>query len=96
MSRMYNPPHPGAVLKDGVFADTDITVSAAAQQLGVSRVGLSRILNGKSGISAGMALRLAEWLGTSPEVWVNMQTAYDLWQAGHRLRPKIKPLKRAA
>ena len=96
MSRMHNPPHPGAVLKDGVFADAGVTVTEAANALGVTRVTLSRVLNGKAAISADMALRLAQWLGTGPEVWVNMQAAYDLWQARRKPRPKIKRLKRAA
>lgn len=96
MGKMYNPPHPGAVLKDGVFADTGVTVTEAAKALGVTRVALSRVLNGKAAISADMALRLAQWLNTGPEVWINMQAAYDLWQAKRKPRPKIKPLHRTA
>ena len=60
MSRMHDPAHPGEVLKE--WFPEDMTVTAAAQQLGVSRVMLSKILNGKAGISADMALRLAAWL----------------------------------
>jgi len=96
MSKMHNPPHPGEVLKDGVFADTGMTVTDAAKALGVTRAALSRVLNGKAAISADMALRLAQWLNTGPEVWINMQAAYDLWQAKQKPRPKIKPLNRAA
>lgn len=92
MTRMFNPPHPGEVLKDGVFADRGITITEAAKALGVTRVALSRIVNGKAGISAEMALRLGQWLGTGPEVWLNMQSAYDLWQAEQRPRPKIERL----
>ena len=96
MGKMHNPPHPGEVLKDGVFADTDVTVTEAAKALGVTRAALSRVLNGKAAVSADMALRLAQWLNTGPEVWLNMQAAYDLWQARQKPRPKIKPLHRAA
>jgi addiction module HigA family antidote len=92
---MYNPAHPGAVLKDGVLSD-GVTVTALAKRLGVSRVMLSNIVNGHAAISADMALRLAAALGTSPEVWLRMQEAHDLWQAQKRRRPKIEPLKQAA
>lgn len=99
MTRMYNPPHPGEVLRDGVFADTGITVTEFAGRLGISRVMLSRVLNGKAGISADMAVRLATALGTSAESWLHMQANYDLWQAEKSLKrevAKIKPLKLAA
>jgi addiction module HigA family antidote len=74
-----------------------MSVTQAAADLHVSRVSLSKILNGNAGISADMALRLSHWLGTSPDLWVGMQSQYDLWQAGKRKQPKILPLlKRAA
>jgi len=96
MSKMHNPPHPGEVLKDGVFADSGMSVTDAAKALGITRAALSRVLNGKAAISADMALRLAQWLGTGPEIWVNMQATYDLWQAKQKPRPKIKRLRHAA
>ena len=96
MHRMHNPPHPGEALKDGVFADTGITVTEFAKHIGVTRVALSRVLNGKAGISADMALRLAAALGGSAESWLRMQAVYDLWQAEQKTRRKIKPLRRAA
>ena len=65
MTRMYNPPHPGEVLRDGVFTGTGITVTAFAKRIGVTRVTLSNVLNGKNGISADMAVRLAAALGGS-------------------------------
>ena len=77
MTRMHNPPHPGEVLKDGVFADNLVSVTDAATALGVTRVSLSRVLNGKAGVSAEMAVRLGKWLGTGPEVWINMQAQYS-------------------
>lgn len=93
MSRMHNPPHPGELLREWLG---DMTVTEAAQALHVSRVTLSKILNGKGGISADMALRLSQWLGTSPDFWLGLQTQYDLWQAGQAKRPRIKPLERMA
>jgi addiction module HigA family antidote len=99
MTRMYNPPHPGEVLRDGVFTDNGITVTAFAERLGVTRVMLSRVLNGRAGISADMAVRLATALGTSAESWLHMQANYDLWQAEKSLKreiAKIRPLKMAA
>ena len=70
-----------------------------AQRIGVTRVALSRVLNGKAGISAGMAVRITAALGGSPESWLHMQANYDLWQAEKSLKravAKIAPLKVAA
>ena len=94
MSRMHNPAHPGEVLRE--WLPEGMTVTNAAKALQVSRVTLSKVLNGKAGVTAGMALRLAAWLGTSPDVWLGMQTQFDLWQAGKQPKPKIKPLERLA
>ena len=99
MTRMYNPPHPGEVLRDGVFTETGITVTDFAKRIGVTRVALSRVLNCKAGISADMAVRLAKALGGRAESWLHMQANYDLWQAEKALRrqvAKIMPLKQAA
>lgn len=93
MSAMYNPPHPGEIIKEDVLEAAGISVTEAARQLGVSRVTLSRLLNGKTGISVDMALRLSQWLGTTPELWLRMQDSRDLWLAGKRKRPQIQPLK---
>lgn len=84
--RMYNPPHPGSVLRDYLGS---ISVTEAAKHLGVSRVALSRVLNGAAGISADMALRLSEALGTSPELWTGMQAQYDLWQASRQRHRRV-------
>ncbi len=94
MSRMHNPAHPGQVLRDGW--PEGVTVTEAANQLGITRVALSRILNGHVGVRADMALRLQDWLGISAEMWLRMQAAYDLWQAEHKPRPRIHKLKMAA
>ncbi len=94
MSRMHNPAHPGEVLR-GWIPD-DMTVTAAAKELQIPRVTLFKVLNGKRGITAVMALRLSAWLGTTPDVWLGMQTQWDLWQAEQQPSPKIRPLERIA
>lgn len=95
-TRMYNPPHPGEVLRDTVIGEGRISVTDFAQKLGVSRVALSRVVNGRAAVSADMALRLAAALGGSAESWLQMQAAYDLWRAAKGRRPKVQPLKLAA
>ncbi|MCE2989850.1 MAG: HigA family addiction module antitoxin [Burkholderiales bacterium] len=94
--RMHNPPHPGEVLRDGVFADSQVTVTEFASRIGVTRVALSRVLNGKAGVSADMALRLAAALGGSAQSWLHLQANFDLWNAEKSLKKvvsKIKPLE---
>jgi addiction module HigA family antidote len=90
---MYNPPHPGKVLRDALG---EIDVTTAAKHLQVSRATLSRILNGKAGISAEMSLRLSAALGTHAEIWYELQTNYDMWQAAQKPRPRIEPFHQAA
>jgi antitoxin HigA-1 len=92
--KMHNPPHPGEVLQDTVLAE--MTVTDFAKRLGVSRVALSRVVNGRAAVSAELAIRLAAALGGSAESWLNMQMAYDLWQAQKKRRPKIQRLRSAA
>jgi addiction module HigA family antidote len=95
-TRMHNPPHPGEILGDTVLSDERISVSEFARKLGVSRVALSRVVNGKAAVSADMALRLAAALGGSAESWLQMQASYDLWHAAKKQRHKVLPLKLAA
>lgn len=95
MSRMFNPPHPGEVLKDGVMVE-GVTVTGLAKQLGVTRVALSRVLNAHAGISADMAIKLARVLGGSAESWLYMQANYDLWQAQCRAAEHNKHARIAA
>ena len=96
VSSMYNPPHPGEVFWKLHLKGSGISISEAALRLGISRQALSPILNGRAGISASMALRLSEALGTSAEMWAGMQSAYDLWNARQKKRPKVKALTKAA
>lgn len=93
MNRMYNPPHPGEVLRDGVFTGANITVSSFAKRLGVTRVALSNVINGKAGISANMAVRLAAALGGSAESWLHMQANYDLWHAQKALKREVAKIE---
>jgi len=94
MTRMHNPPHPGFVLADTVLrADRGLTVTEFAERLGVSRVALSRVVNGRAAVSAELAIRLGQALGTSAEVWMRMQVARDLWNAAQKKRPKIKRIE---
>lgn len=93
MTRMHNPPHPGEILADTVLRDDGgLSITEFAKRLGVSRVALSRVINGRAAVSAELAIRLAAALGGSAESWLNMQVAYDLWHAEKRRRPKIMRL----
>jgi addiction module HigA family antidote len=83
---IFNPAHPGEVLKDYLGG---MTIKEAAARLLVTRATLSRILNGHAGITAGMSLRLSAALGTSPDLWLKMQRQYDLWHARKRT-PKAR------
>ena len=95
MTRIHNPAHPGEILADTVLSSEGggLTVTEFAKRLGISRVALSRVVNGSAAVSAELATRLAAFLGTSAESWLNMQAAYDLWQARKNPRPKIKRFK---
>lgn len=96
MSKMHNPPHPGETLREDVLPALGLTVTQAAQELGINRVTLSRVLNGKAGISVDLALRLQAWLdGPSAESWLKGQLAYDLWQAEQQFRPELTTRRHA-
>jgi addiction module HigA family antidote len=90
MTRMHNPAHPGEVLRD--YLPAGLAVTEAARRLGVTRQALSALLNGRAGVSAEMAIRLEAGLGTSAEMWIGMQTAFDLWKARQRPKPKVASL----
>jgi antitoxin HigA-1 len=88
---MFNPSHPGEILQE-YMKGLGLTVSALAAHLKTTRANLSRIINGKSGVSAEMAIRLAAAFGNSPEVWVRLQANYDLAKAMRGRRVKIARL----
>lgn len=81
---MYNPPHPGEIVKMDCLEPLGLSVGRAAEGLGVSKQELSDVVNEKAGISAEMSVRLSKAFGSSPETWLRMQMAYDLWQVGER------------
>ncbi len=81
---MYNPAHPGEVLKELYIEPLNLTVTEVAEALGVSRKTLSALVNGHYGVSPDMAMRLAKAFGTTAKLWLNMQQNYDLWQAKQR------------
>ncbi len=87
MSQMHSPPHPGAILREDVLPELNLTVTEAARQIGVSRVALSRVLNERAAISPRLALKLEAWFdrlgyqGGRAETWMRMQVTHDLWKA---------------
>ena len=83
---MHNPPHPGEFIKATYMEPFDLSCRYLAEQLNVAASTLNRILKKQSGISPEMALRLSKALGRSPESWLAMQDAYDLWQAKKNLK----------
>ena len=80
-------------MKDGGFTGTDVSIVGFAKQIGVTRVALSRVLNGKAAISPDMALRLADALGGSAESWLHMQASHDLWRERQKPQPEIERLQ---
>ena len=93
MAMMYNPPHPGELLREHLGT---MPVGEAAKRLHVARSTLSRLLNGRASFTAPMALRLSDAFGTEPGVWLDLQQQYDLWHASRRKRPKIAAFPRVA
>ena len=75
---MHGPSHPGLIIRDDVLPALQISVNEAAKQLGVSRVMLSRVIHGRSAITAEMALRVGKWVGNGPDIWLRIQGQYDL------------------
>jgi len=81
LMRMHNPPHPGEVLKELYLEPLNLTVTEAAQGLQITRKTLSMLINGRAGVSAEMALKLAKAFRTTPESWLNLQQQYSLWKS---------------
>ena len=90
--RMYNPAHPGAIIAD-ILENGNLSVgnsvTALAKHLGVTRATLSRVIHGKAGVSAVMALKLEDALGVEAEMWLRMQVQRDLWVASRKRRRKV-------
>lgn len=93
---MHNPPHPGTVIKELCLKPMGLSVTKAAKSLGVSRKALSELLNGHTGISPEMSLRLSIAFDTTPESWLTQQMHYDLWATRQKRKTlKVKQLKAA-
>lgn len=90
--RMHTPPHPGPIVREFCIEPLGLTVTDAAEALGVTRKTLSALLNGKAGISPEMALRLSKVFGRTPEGWLRLQQQFDLWRAEKSV--DIRKLKR--
>jgi len=86
---MKNPPHPGRSIRTACLEPMGLSVTEGAKILGVSRQTLTKVINGKSGISPAMAIRLTKAFGSTPETWLRMQVAYDL-AAARKTEDKIK------
>ena len=93
--RMHNPPHPGEILKSLCLEPLGLSVTDAAEALGVSRKTLSSILNGRAGISPEMAVRLSIAFDTTAESWLNQQAQFDLWHA-EQSRKRLRVTRIAA
>jgi len=94
MRKVHNPPHPGLIIKEDILPALGMSVTEAADQLGITRVALSRVINGKAAISPDMALRIETWLGIknggSADIWLGQQATYDLWKARKLGVSKVK------
>ena len=86
---MANPCHPGEIVKYECLEPLGLTVTKAANGLGVTRQALSNVINGRAGVSVDMAIRFSKAFGSTPDMWLRLQMAYDLWQARDRVK-KIK------
>lgn len=82
---MHNPPHPGGIVRRQCLEPLGLSVIGAAKHLGVSRQSLSELVNEHAGISVDMAIRLSKAFGSTPETWLGMQMAFDLWRARDRM-----------
>jgi addiction module HigA family antidote len=89
---MHSPAHPGEILKAMYLEPMGVSITRAADALGVSRKHVSAIVNGRVPVTPDMAVRLAGVFGTEPEIWINLQAQHDLWIVSKQSRPKVKRL----
>lgn len=90
--KMHNPAHPGEVLREMYLEPLGVSITQAAEALDVTRKHVSAIVNSRAPVTPEMAVRLATVFATEPEIWVNLQAQYDLWQVRKAGRPKVKAL----
>lgn len=95
-AKSRKPTHPGAILREDVIPSLNISQSDLADRLGVSRRTVSQILNEHRPLTPDMAIRLACFLGTTPESWLNMQLALDVWELQHKNAKIYQQIKRVA
>jgi antitoxin HigA-1 len=96
MARMYNPPHPGEILRDALDG-LPMTVTDFAAHIGVARSTVNRVLSGKAGITPDMSIRLSQAFNQpTQDIWLKMQMDYEFWQASQAKRKPVKPLRVAA
>ena len=93
---MHSPSHPGEILLEMYIKPLKVTITEAADALGVSRKHVSAIVNGRSPVTPDMAMRLAAVFGTEAALWVNLQAQHDLWVVSQKKPPNVKPLRQAA
>jgi antitoxin HigA-1 len=89
---MHSPSHPGEVLKMMCMEPLNVSVTQVAEAMGVSRKHVSAIVNRRAPVTADTAMRIAGVFDTEPDIWVNMQAQYDLWEARQRVKPKVTRL----
>jgi addiction module HigA family antidote len=91
--QMYNPPHPGRILKDAL-QNIPMSVTAFADHIGMSRVALSRVINERAGITPEMSIKLSQAFGQpTSDIWFRIQGDYDFWHASRAKRKKIRPIR---
>ena len=83
---MANPSHPGEIVKYECLEALGLTITEAAKGLGVPRQTLSKVLNERAKVSVDMAIRFSKAFGSTPDLWLRMQMAYDLWHARDRAK----------
>ena len=93
---MHSPAHPGAILREMYLKPMKVSITEAAEALGVTRKHLSAIVNGRAPVTPDMAMRLAAVFATEAQLWVNLQAQHDLWIVSQKSPPHVKPLRRAA
>ncbi len=93
---MHSPSHPGEILLEMYIKPMKVTITEAADALGVTRKHVSAIINGRSPVTPDMAMRLAAVFGTEAALWVNLQAQHDLWTVSQKKPPNVKPLRQAA
>jgi len=91
---MLNPPHPGRIIRQDCIEPLGLSIGEAAEALGVTRQTLDRLVNERGGISPEMALRLAKAFGSTPELWMRLQSAYDLAEARKRSAEELAAIRR--